>query len=98
MPKRTSLPSMLPPVRPRPRRRPRSAWIGLPRCLRPVGGRGAREEQHIAAQTAQPWPWFFTIRPRIRSGPPEITKIESIGQKLESGVGFSNGCAALALK
>ena len=52
----------------------------------------------IAARIAQPWRWSPTMRPNTLVRPAPIAKIETICTKFESAVGFSNGCAALALK
>ncbi len=101
MPKRTSLPSMLPPGFPALAATsiPRAAWIGFPfasaqyAALTPM-----RNRQYIAAHTAQPCGWFFTIRPSRYVSADGIAKIANICQKLLNGVGFSNGCAELALK
>src|SRR5690349_14426678 len=78
---------------------PRAAWIGLPRAsLQYAVVTPAANRTNIAAQTAQPCFWFFTIRPSMYVNPLGIMKIVNIDQKLVHGVGFSNGCAALALK
>ena len=60
--------------------------------------RRRRKSTNIAAQTAQPCRWFFTIRPSMNVRPAGIMKIATICRKLVHGVGFSNGCAELALK
>ena len=52
----------------------------------------------MAAKIAQPWRWLPTMRPNTLVSAAPIAKIESIWTKLDSAVGFSNGCAALALK
>src|SRR5580700_3291319 len=57
----------------------------------------ARNNTAIVAHTAQPCDWFLVMRPRYHVSPLPMEKMESICRKLESGVGFSNGCAALAL-
>src|SRR5438270_4678571 len=52
----------------------------------------------IAANSAQPCFVLPTILPKVRHNPPPIRKMEKICTQLESGVGFSSGCAELALK
>ena len=52
----------------------------------------------IAASTAQPWRMSPTIRPKAKHSAAGIRKIDSIWTKFDSGVGFSYGCAELALK
>ena len=52
----------------------------------------------IAASTAQPWRVSPTMRPKVKHSAAGIRKIDSISTKFESGVGFSYGCAELALK
>ena len=58
----------------------------------------ARNSTAIADQTAQPCRWRPVIRPRSQVRADGIAKIANMDQKLDHGVGFSNGCAALALK
>ena len=52
----------------------------------------------IAAISAQPWRMSPTMRPKANTSAAGIRKIASICAKFESGVGFSYGCAELALK
>ncbi len=52
----------------------------------------------ITARIAQPWRWLPTMRPNTLVSAAPIAKIEIICTKFDSAVGFSNGCAALALK
>src|ERR1019366_5507070 len=47
---------------------------------------------------AQPWRWLPTMRPNTLVSAAPSAKIEIIWMKFDSAVGFSNGCAALALK
>jgi hypothetical protein len=58
----------------------------------------ARNRNAIAAQTAQPCRRDPVIDPSVYVRPDEIAKMPNIARKLLSGVGFSNGCALLALK
>ena len=101
MPKRASLPSMLPP-----------AWSALAVWSTPSGVRSGlpacscgatattitTKISAIVASSAQPWRMSPTIRPKREAQAAGIRKIDSIWTKFESGVGFSNGCAELALK
>src|SRR5271169_1310265 len=57
----------------------------------------ARNKMVIVTHTAQPCPWFLVMRPRYHVSPLPMLKMDRICKKLESGVGFSYGCAALAL-
>src|SRR5258706_12029021 len=52
----------------------------------------------ITARIAQPWRWLPTMRPNtlVRAAP--SAKIEIMCTKFDNAAGFSNGCAALALK
>src|SRR5439155_16644485 len=52
----------------------------------------------MAAQTAQPCRCEPVIRPSVYVSPEGIAKINTISKKFENGVGFSKGCALLALK
>ena len=52
----------------------------------------------MTARMAQPWRWLPTMRPNTLVSAAPIAKIEIICTKFDSAVGFSNGCAALALK
>jgi hypothetical protein len=60
--------------------------------------RPAKNSTLIAANSAQPWRGLFAIRPNVNVSAAGIAKISSIESRLVSGSGFSNGCAALALK
>ena len=52
----------------------------------------------IAASSAQPCRVSPTISRTCSKAPPGISRIASNSRKLDSGVGFSNGCAELTLK
>ena len=52
----------------------------------------------MADSTAQPWRWSPTRRPNTKHSAAGIRKMLSICTKLDSAVGFSYGCAELALK
>ncbi len=52
----------------------------------------------IAASSAQPCFASRAMRPNVYVNPAGMTKMSSIDRRLVNGVGFSNGCAALALK
>ena len=98
-PKRVSLPSMLPPdccavtcwVT------PCSAGFGCDSAQKAVVNPAANKID-MQANTAHPWPREPVIRPSVTVSPAPIQKIRNISMKLLSGVGFSKGCALLALK
>jgi hypothetical protein len=78
---------------------PRAAWIGLPRASAQYAAvTPPRKRTAIAAHTAQPCRWFRVIRPSSQVSAAGIAKIANIDRKLVHGIGFSNGCAAFALK
>src|SRR5215471_20840852 len=78
---------------------PRAAWIGLPRASAQYAVvTPPKKSTNIAAHTAQPCFWLFTIRPSRYVSADGIMKIVNIDQKFVHGVGFSNGCAEFALK
>src|SRR5215510_5510577 len=52
----------------------------------------------ITARIAKPWRWLPTMRPNTLVSAAPIAKMEIICTKFDSAVGFSKGCAALALK
>ncbi|MEY9460112.1 hypothetical protein ABH973_000525 [Bradyrhizobium ottawaense] len=52
----------------------------------------------ITDRIAQPWRWLPTMPPNTLVIAAPSAKIDSICTKFDSAVGFSNGCAALALK
>src|SRR5262245_60847375 len=52
----------------------------------------------MAPHTAQPCFGDPVIRPSVYVSPEEIAKMPNIARKFDSGVGFSNGWALLALK
>src|SRR6516225_7895563 len=52
----------------------------------------------MAAKTAQPCAGERVIRPSVTVSAPGMRKIENISSRFEKGVGFSKGCALLALK
>ncbi|MCY1529983.1 hypothetical protein D9M68_651560 [compost metagenome] len=101
MPKRTSLPSMLPPDC-----RALVAWsapsaasTGLPWCSKVVAATTkATNSTVIAASTAQPCRRSPTMRPNTKHSAAGIRKMASICTKFVTAVGFSKGCAELALK
>ncbi|CAM3770963.1 hypothetical protein POHY109586_22550 [Polaromonas hydrogenivorans] len=92
MPKRVSLPSMLPPAC-----RVLTAWStpkgvnsGLPACSAGVMATTAMTNiTVIAASTAQPWRRSPTSRPKAKHSAAGIRKIASIWKKLVSAFGFS---------
>ena len=96
MPKRASLPSILPP------RRHRRPWPGGSDCRRLRRHRRstapAVNRIIIAARIAQPCFVLPTALPNVQVSPAPSAKIDSIWMKLERSPGFSNGWAALALK
>ena len=103
MPKRTSLPSMLPPACMRAGlldRRPRAASAGLPRLLAPDSTCQQRHKDHEHRRQARP-SLAACRRPSRRmcnTSAAGISRIDSSSKKFDSGVGFSNGCAELTLK
>ena len=58
----------------------------------------ARNRNAIAAQIAQPCLRDPVMSPSVQVSPAGSTKIRNICRKFVSGVGFSKGCALLALK
>ena len=93
-PNLTSLPSMLPP-----RLADAAFSAGVPpRSLHVVMKLPARNRNIMTPKIVQPWLCSRTIRPKVAVNPAGIARMSSISTKLESGVGFSRGCAELALK
>jgi len=96
MPKRTSLPSMLPSAT----ATPSFWWIGLPAASAcQQTSVPATNSANMAPHTAQPWRWFFTNaaeipRERARNGKDR----EHLEKNSRAGSGFSKGCAALAFR
>ncbi len=86
MPKRASLPSMLPP----PRSTPIAPQRGLPCASVAIHGDDADDEEHGHRAEHRPAlalsPTMWPKRGQSRAG---IRKIDSIWTKLDSGVGFS---------
>ena len=72
--------------------------VGLRLC--PVRHRedAAKKRTDIAAKTAQPCAGDLVILPSVTVRPAGMRKMEKISRKFVSGVGFSKGCALLALK
>ena len=101
MPKRVSLPSMLPPLC-----KALATWsapsalnLGLPDCSAHMMATTALTKiTVIAANKAQPWRLSPTIWPNARHKPAGIKKIASICSEFVQALGFSNGCAELAFK
>ena len=52
----------------------------------------------MAAKIAQPWRSSPTMRPNTLVSAAPKAKIDTISTRLVSALGFSNGCAELALK
>ena len=79
---------------------PSAANCGLPRCSAQIAGVDAHQEHAvaIAANSAHPWRRSPAILPNVWVSAAPIAKIASISSRLVSGVGFSYGCAELALK
>src|ERR1700750_2674708 len=97
MPKRTSFPSMFPPgfVAVLARSMPRAAWMGWPRASAQYAVvTPPKNSTNIAAHTAQPCFWLFTIRPSMYVNADGIMKIVNIDQQFVHGVGLSHGCDA----
>ncbi len=92
MPKRHSLPSMLPPATPR-------WWTsGLPAASAQYApAKPAKNRIAMAAKIAQPWRVSFTILPYVYVSRRRCAKISSSSTRLVSGVGFSFGEAEFAL-
>ncbi len=55
------------------------------------------QSTNIAAKIAQPCRWFPTIRPNAYVSANGISSSASIWTRFVNPVGFSNGCAELAL-
>ena len=92
MPKRASLPSMLPPgcSALATGSTPSAASCGWPCCSRLVTATTASTNiTVIAASNAPPWRTSPTMRPNANTRPAGIRKIASICAKFDSGVGFS---------
>ncbi len=101
MPKRVSLPSKLPPVC-----RLVSVWStpscvssGLPPCSTGSddGDAGHEQDEHRRPERPALARVADHLAEHVRQTG-RMAKIDSISTKLLSGVGFSNGCAELALK
>ena len=58
----------------------------------------AKKRTPITLSRTQPCRCDPTMRPKVLVSAAPITKISTISSKLVSAVGFSNGCAELALK
>ena len=101
MPKRASLPSMLPPGWSSEAcwSAPAAVSAGLPPCSNAVVRRIAgTSTTSIAASSAHPCRRSRTMIPKVRHSAAGMSRIERVSRRLESGVGFSNGCAELTLK
>ena len=101
MPKRASLPSMLPPgwVALAAWSTPSAASAGLPCCSNTVAGTAkATNSSVIVASTAHPWRRSPTMRPKTKHSAAGIAKMASISSRSVTALGFSYGCAELALK
>jgi hypothetical protein len=73
--------------------------MGLPLCSAETAAKApTRNRKAIAAKTAQPCRTEPVICPRVLVRPAPIEKMRTISRKLVPGVGFSYGCAELALK
>ena len=102
MPKRVSLPSMLPPacIGARPLdRRPARANAGLPICSTQAHNNtsGTKITQH-RGQDGPALPRVADHHAERVAQRAEITRIASSSKKFASGVGFSKGCDELTLK
>ena len=87
IPKRVSLPSILPADMIDAEFRRLS---GLPCCSKCIAAMAMTTNiSVIAASTAQPWRLSPTMRPKVKHSAAGIRKIDSICTKLASGVGFS---------
>ena len=101
MPKRVSLPSMLPPACSALAAwsTPSEASSGLPCCSKAVAATTATTNSRpIVARIVQPWRSSPTMRPNTRHSAAGMRKIASICNRLLAAEGFSNGWAELALK
>ncbi len=52
----------------------------------------------MAPKIAQPWRWLPAYRPNVKVSENGTANIRIISTKFVSGVGFSKGCAELALR
>ena len=102
MPKRTSLPSMLPPACSALAAwsTPSAARRGLPACSAATHEQRAARRRRRSSRRAAPSPGGVspTITPNVKQSAAGISRIASTSRKFESGVGFSNGCAEFTLK
>jgi len=99
MPKRVSLPSMLPPACSTLAAwsTPSAAIFGLPACSATmIATTAATKIAVIAISSAQPFRLSPTTWPNARHRPAGIRKIASICSTLLQALGFSNGCAEFA--
>src|SRR5215469_17004013 len=100
-PKRTSLPSMLPPAATLVRacETPTAARAGLPACSSwAAAAVPARRRVHMARKMTTPWRMLPTRRPIAMVSARGTMRRSRTSIWLVSPVGFSNGCAELALK
>ncbi len=90
-PKRTSLPSYAPPAMSN-----AGPWwansVHIIRATKPT------QMVPIVARIAYPCFTLPTIKPKVRVSANGMTRIRKISKRFEKGVGFSKGCAELALK
>src|ERR1035441_3430446 len=87
-PNLTSLPSIFPPA-------PLKAALitGVPVCsLHIAMPLPARKRNIMTANSVQPWLRSRALRQKVAVTPAGIARTSSISTRLESGVGFSNGC------
>ena len=99
-PKRTSLPSRLPPACTAVARwsAPRSASGWLPRASTGMAMRAPPSHRaNMAAKTTQPCFWSRAIFPKANGKANGMARIVHRMRTLVMGLGFSNGWAALAL-
>ena len=78
---------------------PAFARLGLPTCSLQNMTPTLRTTSTMAAEnSAHPCRWLPANLPNMYVNATGIARIASISMRLVSGVGFSNGCAELALK
>ena len=102
MPKRISLPSMLPPEEASLAAvsAPARASAGLPACSAATvtAEQGHEDDRHGREQRPALSRGRRPCAPKVKHSAAGMSRIASISRKLESGVGFSNGCAEFTLK
>ena len=102
MPKRASLPSMLPPAWPSLALRstaPALASCGVPSCsLTAMADSAITSRMNMDRKIARPWRVFFTPMPKVKQHATGISRMLVISSRLVKALGFSYGCAEFTPK